>query len=168
MKIQGDSIIGSVVEYAHMQFGVELSIEEVSKQLKQLSLGQTLELVTALKRSNDDEFSRIIDLSVAVESTDLTAESGYGTPATSSASRATVRKQSVAANQANRQAKLASTSRSGGGKRITPGSKTVPTGNREIKDPDDQQRDANSSSSQQNSNEINRLKDLITKIAKGR
>ncbi len=168
MKIQGDSIIDSVVEYAHMQFGVELSIEEVSKQLKELSLGQTLELVTALKRSNDDEFSRIIDLSVAVESTDLTAESGYGTPATPSASRATVRKQAVSANQANRQAKIASVTRAGGSKRVTAGSKKAPTGTTTVKDPDDQQRNANSSSAHANSNEINRLKDLIGKLAKGK
>lgn len=175
MEIQGDSIVDSVVEYANVKFGVELSVENVSKQLKELSLGKTLAVVDSIKNEDNDEFLDYIDINTQ-EALDIPSEESYsdgqdveeayGTTGTATASAATVRKQTIQTNQANRQAKIAAAPAGSGSKRSTAGAmnKTA-TGARQLKDPDDEQRMANTTSSASNTDEINRLKDLVMKVA---
>jgi hypothetical protein len=90
MDIKDDSIVDSVIEYANMKFGVELSADNVSKQLKQFSLGKTLDIIDAIKHNDDELFLDYIDISV---------EEAYGTAGTATASAATTRKQNTLANQ---------------------------------------------------------------------
>lgn len=158
MKIVGDSIVDTVIEYANVRFGVELSVEHVSRQLKGKSLSQTLELVDAIKNDNSDLFSDIIDMSVE--------ESGYGTAGTARQSTATVRAQNTAVDQANRTNKVASAVRGGGADRYTAGSNKAPTGTRTPVDPDDVQRQQNAAAAAGNAQEIDRLRDLINKVAR--
>ena len=49
MDVKGNSIIDTVIEYANVKFGVELNMEEVGKQLKNMSYRDTLNLVDAIK-----------------------------------------------------------------------------------------------------------------------
>ena len=68
MDVKGNSIIDTVIEYANVKFGVELNMEEVGKQLKNMSYRDTLNLVDAIKSENDEMFSNNIDMSVTNES----------------------------------------------------------------------------------------------------
>ena len=56
MKITNNSIIDTVIEYANVKFGMEVKQEDISKQLKQLSYRDTLQLVE--DTSEDDEAFR--------------------------------------------------------------------------------------------------------------
>jgi hypothetical protein len=68
MDVKGNSIIDTVIEYASVKFGVELTAEEVSKQLKNMNYRDTLNLVDAIKSEDDDKFSDNIDMSPTNES----------------------------------------------------------------------------------------------------
>ena len=96
MKITNNSIIDTVIEYANVKFGMEVKQEDISKQLKQLSYKDTLQLVDAITSEDDEAFSDIIDLSAVSEA--------YGTAATGNPSRATNRKTNQDAANATRRA----------------------------------------------------------------
>jgi len=68
MDVKGNSIIDTVIEYANVKFGVELNVEEVGKQLKNMSYRDTLNLVDAIKSENDEMFTNNIDMSPTNES----------------------------------------------------------------------------------------------------
>ena len=68
MDVKGNSIIDTVIEYANVKFGVELNVEEVGKQLKDMSYRDTLNLVDAIKSENDEMFTNNIDMSPTNES----------------------------------------------------------------------------------------------------
>jgi len=68
MDVKGNSIIDTVIEYANVKFGVELTAEEVSTQLKNMNYRDTLNLVDAIKSEDDDKFSDNIDMSPTNES----------------------------------------------------------------------------------------------------
>lgn len=68
MDVKGNSIIDTVIEYANVKFGVELDMEQVGKQLKNMNYRDTLNLVDAIKSENDEIFSNNIDMSPTNES----------------------------------------------------------------------------------------------------
>ena len=67
MDIKHQSIVDTIIEYANIKFGVELNVEEVSKQLKNMSFQETLKVVDSIKNENDDLFSDLIDMSAVNE-----------------------------------------------------------------------------------------------------
>lgn len=166
MKITNNSIIDTVIEYANVKFGMEVKQEDISKQLKQLSYRDTLQLVDAITSEDDEAFSDIIDLSAVSEA--------YGTPATANPSRAAVRKQNQNAANASRRADNINmkAARAPLGPRTVAGANKAPTGqgsnaNAVGQDPDDVQRGQNadtanqaSQQANQNAQEIERLKQL--------
>lgn len=160
MKIKNNSIIDTIIEYANVKFGVELSQEAVGAQLKELNLTKTLALVDAIKTDNADVFNDYIDISVE--------ESGYGTAGTiAGQSGATTDQMATIANQQNRQAKLASAPRTASNTRIVAGGAKKATAARTAADPDDQQRANNAAGVQQNADEISRLRSLVQQMTKG-
>jgi hypothetical protein len=164
MKLQGDSIVDTVIEYANIKFGVELSVDQVSQQLKNMTFGQTLELVDAIKKENDEDFSSLIDMNVAVES-------GYGTASTYGGyDRASARQSDQEAKNAQRRdTNMAAKSvRPGSNTRVVAGANKAPTGVKTPVDPEDEQRAVNSATAQQadaqaaqNAQELERLRQLI-------
>lgn len=159
MKIKNNSIIDTIIEYANVKFGVELSQEAVGAQLKELNLTKTLALVDAIKTDNADVFNDYIDISV---------EEAYGTAGTiAGQSSATADQMATVANQQNRQAKLASAPRTASNARIVAGGAKKATAARTVADPDDQQRANNAAGVQQNADEISRLRSLVQQMTKG-
>jgi hypothetical protein len=159
MKIKNNSIIDTIIEYANVKFGVELSQEAVGAQLKELNLTKTLALVDAIKTDNADVFNDYIDISV---------EEAYGTAGTiAGQSGATADQMATIANQQNRQAKLASAPRTASNARIVAGGAKKATAARTAADPDDQQRANNAAGVQQNADEISRLRSLVQQMTKG-
>ena len=57
MEIKNNSIIHTVRLYAQEKFGVELSDEQVSADLRELNFSDTLSLTTAIKDEDDNAFS---------------------------------------------------------------------------------------------------------------
>jgi hypothetical protein len=160
MKIKNNSIIDTIIEYANMKFGVELSQEAVSAELKELGLTKTLALIDAIKTDNSEAFLDYVDISVE--------ESGYGTSGTiAGQSAATADQMATVANQQNRQAKLASAPRTASNQRTVAGGAKKATGTRAAVDPDDQQRANNAAGVQQNTDEISRLRSLVQQMTKG-
>jgi hypothetical protein len=96
MKVKNNSIIDTVIDYANVKFGMEISQADISAQLKSLSYGDTLTLVDAIAKENDEKFSDIIDLSAVSEA--------YGTANTSAPSRATTRMANQDNDNRNRRA----------------------------------------------------------------
>ena len=166
MKITNNSIIDTVIEYANVKFGMEVKQEDISKQLKQLSYRDTLQLVDAITSEDDEAFSDIIDLSAVSEA--------YGTAATGNPSRATNRKTNQDAANATRRADNINMkgARAPLGPRAVAGGNKAPTGqgsnaNAVGQDPDDVQRGQNTQTANkaqqqanQNAQEIERLKQL--------
>ena len=76
MNPPGDSIVDTVIDYANVKFGVEMDMEQVSKQLKNMTPVKHCNLLMPLKNEDDDKFADYIDMSV-------TNETGYGTGNTS-------------------------------------------------------------------------------------
>lgn len=161
MQIKNNSIIDTIIEYANVKFGVELSQEAVSAELKDLGLTKTLALIDAIKTDNSDTFLDYIDISVE--------ESGYGSAGTiAGQSAATTDQANTIANQQNRQAKLASAPRTPSNTRTVAGGAKKATGTRAATDPDDQAQANNAAGVQQNADEINRLRSLVQQMTKGR
>lgn len=154
MKIKDKSIIDTVINYANVKFGVEIKQEEISNQLKNMTFSQTLKLVHSIKNEDDDLFSELIDLGAVVEA--------YGTTTTASPSSATIRAQGTSAGvDAHRQKNAAIKASSTPAQRITPGAQNkTATANRSAPDLDSEQRNTNSQQAQQNSADIERLKQL--------
>jgi len=71
MEITNNSTIDSVMDFANVKFGMELTKDEVSTQLRELTFSETLNLLNAIKRDDNDKFSEIINMSVE-ESEELT------------------------------------------------------------------------------------------------
>lgn len=157
MEIQGNSIVDTVIEYASMKFGVEMSAEQVSKQLKELEFSDTLALVDAIKNEDDNAFSDVVDLSI---------EEGYGTSNTASPSRATIRaqgtKDATAMRRANNAEQDAARDSKVTTRTVAGAANKTPTGTptRPAPDLDGQQRDANTEQTADNASEIERLKQL--------
>lgn len=84
MEIVNNSTIDSVIDFANVKFGLEIKKDDISEQLKGLSFGDTLKLLDAIKKDDNDIFSSIIDLS-------RVNEAGYGTIQTAKPSNATIR-----------------------------------------------------------------------------
>lgn len=161
MKIKNNSIIDTIIEYANVKFGVDLSPEAVSAELKDLGLTKTLALIDAIKTDNSDVFLDYIDINVN--------EDGYGTAGTiAGQSGATTDQANTIVNQQNRQAKLASAPRTASNARTVAGGAKKATGARAAVDPDDQQRQANAAGVEQNASEIDRLRSLVQQITQGR
>lgn len=173
MKIAGDSIVDTVIEYANVKFGVELPAEQVSTQLKNMTFGQTLKLVDAIKDENDELFSTYIDLSAVNEA--------YGTASSAQPSRATIRSQSgtVASRRATISGQDAARDGTGGNRTVAGGNKTATgrganMGGGGSGDPDDIERAQNAqtagqaaSQSQQNASELERVKQLVDRLTRG-
>lgn len=164
MKIKDNSIVDTVIDYANVKFGLELTADFVSSQLKNLSFSETLKLVDSIKTENDEAFSTIIDISSINEAP------SYGP------SRATIRSQGTDSQTANRRANNAQQDAqrdstaiarnvAGGNKQPTgQGASRMPSN----ADPDDVERAQNaqvagqaSNQANYNSQEIERLKQLI-------
>lgn len=161
MKILNNSIVDTVIEYANVKFGVELEKDTVSAQLKELGFSQLMQLTSAIKDEDNDLFGDLIDMSVS---------EAYGTATTSQPSRATVRSQGTLSATDNRRATNAElkASRQPSTQRTVAGSKTTSTGTPSVSDPSDEQRNNNSIQSNNNSQKIDRLKDLVMKVARGK
>jgi DNA polymerase sigma len=97
-------------------------------------------------------------------------DEAYGTATTSQPSSATVRSQGTVAATDNRRATNTElkASRQSSNKRRVAGSNYNATAARSVSDPSDDQRNQNSAQSNANSQEIDRLKDLVMKVARGR
>ncbi len=67
MEVTNNSTSESVLDYANVKFGMELEKDQILEQLKQLSFSQTLKLLDAIKKEDNDAFSEIIDLSAFSE-----------------------------------------------------------------------------------------------------
>ena len=67
MNILNNSKIDTVIDFANVKFGMELTKEQVVSQLKGLSFSETLKLLSAMKAEDGDKFSEIIDLSSVSE-----------------------------------------------------------------------------------------------------
>ncbi len=67
MDILNNSIVDTVIEYANVNFGVELEKDVLASNLKELSYSQTLALVDAIKDEDNDKFTDYIDLSAVNE-----------------------------------------------------------------------------------------------------
>lgn len=161
MKILNNSIVDTVIEYANVKFGVELEKDTVSAQLKELGFSQLMQLTSAIKDEDNDLFGDLIDMSVS---------EAYGTATTSQPSRATVRSQGTLSATDNRRSTNAElkASRQPSTQRTVAGSNKTSTGTRSVSDPSDEQRNNNSIQSNNNSQEIDRLKDLVMKVARGK
>ena len=156
MEIQNNSLVDTIIDYANVKFGVEMSADQVKQQFLELNFSDTLKLIEIIKKENDEEFSKMIDLSIG--------ESGYGTSATHhSQSAATNRKGEAKYAQQQRRDKLRSIEKGGGTDRKVAGSNKQSTGTKQSKDPDDQQRNSNSNHASANTAEINRLKQLLSR-----
>jgi hypothetical protein len=158
MKIKDNSIVDTIIDFANVKFGVEMTVDQVSDQLKNISFSQTLGLVDAIKQDDNDAFLNYIDLSAVSEA--------YGTGTTATPSRATTRSQSgiVANRRANNTAQDQARDSTGINRNVA-GANKVATGqnsnsSRVTADPDDVQRDANSDQIKNNMAEIERLKQL--------
>ena len=287
MKILNNSIVDTVIEYANVKFGVELEKDTVSAQLKERSFGELMQLTSAIKDEDNDQFSDLIDLSIdeaqldelnllaperlyirmpdktykkvdyrnttslhgptsdgatsvkiddvddeVIKKLDLDSrldynnerngvkykksdtlaighdhqgglpisdpdimvydydspefksnvsnkiagkivkdiDEAYGTSTTSQPSSATIRSQGTLAATDNRRATNAElkASRQTSTQRTVAGSNKTSTGSRGVADPSDNQRNQNSAQANSNSQEIDRLKDLVMKVARGK
>jgi len=62
MEIKNNSIIHTVRDFALENFGVELTDEQISAELRELNFSGTLQLTNALKNDDKDLFSKYITL----------------------------------------------------------------------------------------------------------
>ncbi len=67
MDLTNNSTIETVIEFANVKFGMEITKDQVSEQLRNLSFSQTLKLINSMKADDNDAFSEIIDLSAVSE-----------------------------------------------------------------------------------------------------
>ena len=67
MDVTNNSTIDSVIDFANAKFGMELSKDQISSQLRELSFAETLKLLNSIKQDDNDAFSQIIDLSAVSE-----------------------------------------------------------------------------------------------------
>ena len=166
MNIINNSTIDTVIDFANVKFGMDLTSDDIVSQLKALSFSETLKLLSSMKNDEPEAFSEIIDLSAM-------NEAGYGTQNTATPSRATIRAGN--SNVQNRRANNIAQDQnrdSTGSNRTVAGANKTGTGqgaNRQPAnaDPDDVQRAQNADASAQNANqsahnaqEIERLKQL--------
>ena len=166
MDVINNSTIDTVIDFANVKFGMELTSEDIVEQLKALSFSQTLRLLSSMKNDEPEEFSEIIDLSAM-------NEAGYGGAGTANPSRATIRAGSgdvenrrannIAPDQ-NRDSRIASRTVAGASKTATGQGANRASPN---DDPDDVQRGQNAQQGAENANqaaynaqEIERLKQL--------
>lgn len=162
MDIQDNSIVGTIIDYANVKFGVELTKEQVSDQLKTTGFSDMLKLVSAIKNEDDDAFLDYIDLSTV-------NETGYGSSGSYGPSSATIRKDATVAAQTARRDKnltIKSATRENPAKSGVAGSNIKPTGTTAAPvstQPNVDQVDTNTEISSDNSAEIERLKQLINK-----
>jgi len=63
MEVTNNSTIESVIDFANVKFGMEVTRDQISEQLKKLSFSETLKLINSIKADDNDAFSEIIDLS---------------------------------------------------------------------------------------------------------
>ena len=64
MEITNNSTIDSVMDFANVKFGMELTKDEVSIQLRELTFSETLKLLNSIKADDNDAFAEIINMSV--------------------------------------------------------------------------------------------------------
>lgn len=67
MELVNNSTIETVIDFANVKFGMELTKDQVAEQLRHLSFSQTLKLINSIKADDNDAFSEIIDLSAVSE-----------------------------------------------------------------------------------------------------
>ena len=67
MDLINNSTIDTVIDFANVKFGMELTKDQVSEQLRNLSFSETLKLINSMKADDNDAFSSIIDLSAVSE-----------------------------------------------------------------------------------------------------
>jgi len=67
MDVTNNSTIDSVIDFANAKFGMELTKDQISSQLRELSFAETLKLLNSIKQDDNDAFSQIIDLSAVSE-----------------------------------------------------------------------------------------------------
>jgi hypothetical protein len=158
MKISGDSIVDTIIEYANIKFGVDMSEKQVSQQLKSINLSSTLDLLDAIKDEDDGKFLDHIDISV---------EEGYGSAGTPTPSRATnrsmVNTERNAARRANNAVIDVARDSTGVQRKVAGGNKTS-TGAPAQTDPAAAQRDSNSQATQKIQSELERMKQVVKKM----
>lgn len=167
MNIKDNSIIDTVIDYANIKFGVDISGDDVTAQLKNMKFSDTLKLISAIKQEDDESFAGLIDMSAV-------NETGYGTVDTVRPSAATVRRHDVRQDQdIRRDTNLALKSglRNPTSNRTVAGANKVPTGRPTADTTIDQQiataqqAQQNAQMSDKNAQEIQRLRQLINKGA---
>ena len=67
MEVTNNSTIDSVIDFANVKFGMEVTRDQIVEQLKDLSFSETLKLLNVIKADDNDAFSEIIDLSAFSE-----------------------------------------------------------------------------------------------------
>ena len=67
MEVTNNSTIDSVIDFANVKFGMEVTRDQIVEQLKDLSFSETLKLLNVMKADDNDAFSEIIDLSAFSE-----------------------------------------------------------------------------------------------------
>jgi len=67
MDVINNSTIDTVIDFANVKFGMELTKDQVSEQLRNLSFSETLKLINSIKADDNDAFSEIMDLSAVSE-----------------------------------------------------------------------------------------------------
>lgn len=157
MNIENNSIVGTVIDYANVKFGVELSKEQVASQLKNIGFSDMLNLVNSIKDEDNDQFLDYINISV---------EEAYGTISTNSPSAATIRSQSTKDTNAQRADKniSAKAMRTGGADRsVAGGNKTATGQGTPTTDEPEPEMDMDAVQTDKNTSEIQRLKQLISR-----
>lgn len=159
MKISGDSIVDTIINYANIKFGVEMSEEQVSAQLKELNLSSTLDLLDAIREDNNDGFLDYIDINVQ-------EAGGYGTGASaSSRDQSTMKKDQVAMRRQRNREIDAGRDATGGSRTVAGGGKTATGGSPRSADPAADQRNANTANNNRMQAELERMKQVVRKMA---
>ena len=54
MDIQNNSLVDTIIDYANVKFGIEMTAEQASKQFSELSFSDSLKLVEIIKAEDDE------------------------------------------------------------------------------------------------------------------
>lgn len=166
MELINNRIVDTVIEYASVKFGVDMEGKAVSELLRELSFGQTMDLIDAIKKEEDSKFAELIDMSSVNESGTISptqsAVSAQGTMNTAAKQQA--RDYRTGRGMPKQPVSGSSGAVAGGQKQATGG----PQGHGPaMTDPDDVQRQQNAQTAGQaanqaavNAQEIERLKQL--------
>lgn len=144
MDIQGNNIIHTIEAYAKNAYGIDIKDVKVSEQLRKLNFSQTLELITALKNNDDAVINKYIDFKVE--------EMQSPGAVSNKVSAAQAREDGIVDDEEMNEV--------AGARNIKPTGRPIP------KDPDDIQRNNNTTTSSDNTSDIEDNRSEIEKIKK--